>query len=142
MTNFHGDEAKKNYLKKKKNFCFIPMKISHKLCVRMDGTQFLSLWWFTAKNEGGNHKRAWVYCNCQVCFQKSNFSVPLQIFWPSIVPALHCENSGCCQLLCIIFVYLLCLSRFLDITRSDYSEVLASTSLVQHCCWAAELLSF
>ena len=21
-------------------FCFIPMKISHKLCVRMDGTQF------------------------------------------------------------------------------------------------------
>ena len=23
------------------NFCFIPMKISHKLFVRMDGTQFL-----------------------------------------------------------------------------------------------------
>ena len=42
-------------------FCFIPMKISHKLCVRMDGTQFLLLWWFTAKNECGNHKRAWVY---------------------------------------------------------------------------------
>ena len=42
-------------------FCFIPMKISHKLCVRMDGTQFLLLWWFTAKNERGNDKRAWVY---------------------------------------------------------------------------------
>ena len=42
-------------------FCFIPMKISHKLCVRMDGTQFLLLWWFTAKNEGGNHIIAWVY---------------------------------------------------------------------------------
>ena len=41
------------------------MKISHKLCVRMDGTQFLSLWWFTAKNEGGNHKRAWVYIESQ-----------------------------------------------------------------------------
>ena len=26
------------------------MKISHKLCVRMDGSQFLWLWWFTAKN--------------------------------------------------------------------------------------------
>ena len=37
------------------------MKISHKLCVRMDGTQFLLLWWFTAKNEGGNHIIAWVY---------------------------------------------------------------------------------
>ena len=31
-------------------FCFIPMKISHKLCVRMDGTQFLWLWWLIAKN--------------------------------------------------------------------------------------------
>ena len=37
------------------------MKISHKLHVRVDGTQFLLLWWFTAKNEGGNHKWAWVY---------------------------------------------------------------------------------
>ena len=37
------------------------MKISHKLCVRMVGTQFLSLWWFTAKTEGGNDKIAWVY---------------------------------------------------------------------------------
>ena len=32
-------------------FCFTLMKISHKLCVRMDGTQFLLLWWYTAKNE-------------------------------------------------------------------------------------------
>ena len=49
---------------KKKKICFIPMKISHKLCVRMDaleGTQFSLLWWFTAKNKGGNHKWAWVY---------------------------------------------------------------------------------
>ena len=42
-------------------FCFIPMKISPKLCVRMDGTQFLILWWFTAKNERGKDKIAWVY---------------------------------------------------------------------------------
>ena len=27
----------------KKNLCLIPMKISHKLCVRIDGTQFLLL---------------------------------------------------------------------------------------------------
>ena len=39
----------------------IPKKISHKLCVRMDGTQFLILWWFTAKNERGKDKIAWVY---------------------------------------------------------------------------------
>ena len=26
------------------------MKISHKLYIRMDGTQILWLWWFTAKN--------------------------------------------------------------------------------------------
>ena len=26
------------------------MKISHKLCIRIDGTQFLWLSWFTAKN--------------------------------------------------------------------------------------------
>ena len=39
----------------------MPMKINHKLCVRMDGTQFLILWWFTAKNEGGNDIIAWVY---------------------------------------------------------------------------------
>ena len=31
--------------------CFILMKISHKLCVRMDGTQFLWLWWYTAKTQ-------------------------------------------------------------------------------------------
>ena len=37
------------------------MKISHKLCVRMDGTQNLLLWWFTTKNEHGNDKIAWAY---------------------------------------------------------------------------------
>ena len=41
-------------------FLIIPMKISHKLCVRVDGTQFLILWCFTAENEGGNDKIAWV----------------------------------------------------------------------------------
>ena len=49
------------------------MKISHKLCVRMDGTQFLWLWWFTAKNEGGNHKWAWVYVDSKIkCCRLSN----------------------------------------------------------------------
>ena len=46
---------------KKKIFCFIPMKINQKLYARMDGTQFLLLRWFTAKNERGNDKIAWVY---------------------------------------------------------------------------------
>ena len=44
-----------------KKIFFFPMKISHKLCVRIDGTQFSILWWFTAKNKGGNHEWAWVY---------------------------------------------------------------------------------
>ena len=48
------------FQKKKYIFCFILMKINHKLCVRMDGTQFLILWWFTAKNERGNDIIAWV----------------------------------------------------------------------------------
>ena len=47
-----------NFSKKK---ILHPMKISHKLCVRIDGTQFLILWWFTARNESGNHKWACVY---------------------------------------------------------------------------------
>jgi hypothetical protein len=37
------------------------MKISHKLCVRMDGSQFSLSWGFTVKIEHGNHKWAWVY---------------------------------------------------------------------------------
>ena len=37
------------------------MKISHKLCVSMDGTQLLISWWFTAKNEGENDIFAQVY---------------------------------------------------------------------------------
>ena len=45
-TNFYGDKEKKKKIKNS----MIPMKISHNLCVRMDGTQFLWLWWFTAKN--------------------------------------------------------------------------------------------
>ena len=38
------------FSKKRFFFCFIPMKISHKLYIRIDGTQFLWLWCFTAKN--------------------------------------------------------------------------------------------
>ena len=44
------------FFQKKYFFCFMLMNISHKLCVRMDGTQFLLSWWFTAKTDGGNHK--------------------------------------------------------------------------------------
>ena len=49
------------FSKKKFFFCFIPMKKSQSLLVSKDGSKFWSLWWFTAKNEGGNHKWAWVY---------------------------------------------------------------------------------
>ena len=38
------------FFSKKYFFCFIPIKISHKLCIKMDGTQFLWLLCFTAKN--------------------------------------------------------------------------------------------
>ena len=34
----------------KKKFCLIPMKISHKLCDRMDGTQFWCFPWFPANS--------------------------------------------------------------------------------------------
>ena len=44
------------FKKKKIFFYFIPVKISHKLCVRIDGTQLLLLLWFTAENERGSHK--------------------------------------------------------------------------------------
>ena len=37
--------AKKNFF-----FCFIPVKISHKLCGRMDGTQFWCFLWFPANS--------------------------------------------------------------------------------------------
>ena len=60
-------------------FCFIPMKISHKLHVRVDGTQFLLLWWFTAKNKGGNHKWAWVY---MICSQEARQNQYFETFWP------------------------------------------------------------
>ena len=53
-------------------FFFIPMKISHKSCVWMDGTQFLLLWWFTAKNERENHKWAWVYYSKYLSFSSSS----------------------------------------------------------------------
>ena len=35
----------------KVSFCFIHMKMSPQLCVHVDGTQFFSSWWFTAKND-------------------------------------------------------------------------------------------
>ena len=49
------------FFQKKIFFCFIPIKISHKLCIRMDGTQFLWLWWFTAKNHSPQTYQPAVY---------------------------------------------------------------------------------
>ena len=51
MTNFHGNEAKKKFEKKNQNGRLKKTEfelmsdslISHKLCVRIDGTQFLLL---------------------------------------------------------------------------------------------------
>ena len=53
------------------------MKISHKLCVKMDRTQSLILWWFTAKNEGGNDIIAWVYIEIklEICLTAVNITV-------------------------------------------------------------------
>ena len=55
---FMGMKQKKiqnGRLKKKLSFSTSPKR----LFVRIDGTQFLFLWWFIARNECGNHK--WVY---------------------------------------------------------------------------------
>ena len=49
------------FLKKIFFFCFIPMKISPKLCIRIDGTQFLWLWWFTAKKHSPQTYQPAVY---------------------------------------------------------------------------------
>ena len=74
--NFHkkilriGDSEKLSFFEsailnfffiKRKLFCFIPMKISYKLCVRMDGAQFFWLWWFTAKNHSPQKFQPAVY---------------------------------------------------------------------------------
>jgi hypothetical protein len=67
VTYFHRDEAKiflcfleKNSkwpTQKKMSFFFLlhPYENKSKIMCYMDGTQFLILLWFTAKNEGGNH---------------------------------------------------------------------------------------
>ena len=39
-----------NFFCQKNNFCLIPIKISHKLCDRMDGTQFWCFLWFPANS--------------------------------------------------------------------------------------------
>ena len=49
------------FFKKEKKNCLILVKISHKLCVRMDGTQILWLWWFTAKNQSPHTFQPAVY---------------------------------------------------------------------------------
>ena len=52
------------------------MKISQKLCARMDGTQLLLSWGFTVKIEQGNHKWAWVY----IAYTLSNVVLKTQNF--------------------------------------------------------------
>ena len=51
MTFFWVGHFEFYFFKKKNFFCFILMKISHKLCIRMDEAQFLRLWWYTAKTQ-------------------------------------------------------------------------------------------
>ena len=60
-THFFWGSHFEFFFSKKYFFCFIPMKISHKLCVRIDGTQFLRLWWFTAKNHSPQTYQPAVY---------------------------------------------------------------------------------
>ena len=49
------------FFKKKNCFCFIPMKISHKLCITLNGTQLLWLCWFTAQNHSPQTYQPAVY---------------------------------------------------------------------------------
>ena len=60
-----------DFFSKKNFFLLIPMKISHKLCVRMDGAQFLWLWWFTAKNHSPQTFQPAVYISLQQRFLKN-----------------------------------------------------------------------
>ena len=71
--------------------------ILFKLCVRMDGTQVLLLWWFTAGNESGNHKWAWV-CKHGFLFifsEKSHFHI-----FESLADMIWNENL---KVVCILF---------------------------------------
>ena len=55
------------------------MKISQKLCIRMDGTQCLWLWWFTAKNHSPQTYQPAVYVLTFIIENKvinvSNFTI-------------------------------------------------------------------
>ena len=55
MTYFHGDEAKFFFFLIFLIFLLHPHENKSQI---MDGTQFLILWWFTAKNESGNDRIA------------------------------------------------------------------------------------
>ena len=57
------------FSKKQFFFCFIPMKISDKLYIRIDGTQFLWLWWFTAKNHSPQTFQPGVYIIQTITYQ-------------------------------------------------------------------------
>ena len=63
-------------------FRCIPMKISHKLCIRMDGTQFLWLWWFTAKNHSPQTYQPAVYTDLGGPYKKIK---PMQKTPPSFI---------------------------------------------------------
>ena len=70
-------------------FCFIPMKISYKLCDRMDGTQFLWLSWFSAKTDPPQtltaksrfylviHLFLWVSTKSQVSLKETHISTQI-----------------------------------------------------------------
>ena len=72
-------------------FCFIPMKTSHKLCVRMDGTQFLWLWWYTAKTQSPQTFQPAVYIG--------TVFLPFDSFLPLIVPAETIRGNTVCWFL-------------------------------------------
>ena len=62
------------------------MKISHKWCVRMDGTQFFYYDGLPAKNEDGNDKWSWVYHQQQRVVYQNLFAYDLALlFITSIV---------------------------------------------------------
>ena len=136
MTDFHGDQDFKKKKKKKKNhskmavvflgcfwayvgqpfgfffwknffFCFIPMKISHKLCDRMDGTQFWCFSWFPTNSLLCVilHYTVYVY-NGHPCW-KLNLSLRWQIAkscgslkilltetksWSTCILSMYCNN--------------------------------------------------
>ena len=92
------------FIRKKNFFCFIPIKISHKLCDGMDGTQFWCFPWFPP-----NSLLCVIYCYTVYLWRLWDTK---RIFIPSFysVVKLHVFTTLTCyytgsKILFIVYIY-------------------------------------